>query len=85
MRLTEQASVDNPVFNQQISSIQSLLHLNTHSAHALFDFTVNSQSAMMGLDDIAYISAIIFMLIVPLIWITHPAKGGGADAGAGAH
>jgi DHA2 family multidrug resistance protein len=84
-RLTEQANADNPVFNQQIGSMKSLLHLNTHSAHALFEFAVNSQSAMMGLDDIAYISAIIFILIIPLIWITHPAKGGGADAAAGAH
>ena len=85
VRLTEQASVDNPVFNQQIGSTQSLLHLDTQSAHAMFDFTVNTQAAMMGLDDIFYISAVIFLLIIPLIWITRPGKGaGGADA-AGAH
>jgi DHA2 family multidrug resistance protein len=83
-RLTEQASLDNPIFDQQITSMQSLLHLNTDSAYALFETTVNTQAAMMGLDDIAYISAIIFILIVPLIWITRPAKRG-ADAAAGAH
>jgi DHA2 family multidrug resistance protein len=71
-------------FDQQITSMQSLLHLNTDSAYALFETTVNTQAAMMGLDDIAYISATIFILIVPLIWITRPAKRG-ADAAAGVH
>ena len=85
VRLTEQASIDNPLFNQQIASTQSLLQLNTQSSHALFDFTVNTQAAMMGLNDIFYVSAIIFLLIIPLIWITRPAKGGGGADAAGAH
>jgi DHA2 family multidrug resistance protein len=84
-RLTEQATIDNPLFNQQINSTQSLLHLNTQSSNALFDFTVNTQAAMMGLNDIFFISAIIFILIIPLIWITRPAKGGGGPGAAGAH
>ncbi|MET3228376.1 UNVERIFIED_ORG: DHA2 family multidrug resistance protein [Burkholderia sp. 1263] len=84
-RLTERATIDNPLFNQQINSTQSLLHLNPQSAHALFDFTVNTQAAMMGLNDIFYVSAIIFILIIPLIWITRPAKGGGGPDAAGAH
>jgi DHA2 family multidrug resistance protein len=58
--------------------------MNTQSAQALFDSTVNTQAAMMGLNDIFFVSAIIFILIIPLIWITRPAKGGGQDA-AGAH
>src|SRR5580698_9592872 len=84
-RLTEQATIDNPLFNQQIDSTQSLLHLNTQSSHALFDFTVNTQAAMMGLNDIFFISAVIFILIIPLIWITKPSKGGGGASAAGAH
>ncbi|PCE28712.1 EmrB/QacA family drug resistance transporter [Paraburkholderia acidicola] len=85
-RLTEQANANNPLFNHWIDSTQSLLHLNVQSARALFDSTVNNQSAMLGLDDVFYISAVIFIVIIPLIWITRPAKGGGgADAAAGAH
>jgi DHA2 family multidrug resistance protein len=84
-RLTEQATATNPIFNQQMDSTQSLLHLNTQSAHALFDSTVNTQAAMMGLNDIFFISAVIFILIIPLIWITRPAKGGGGPDAAGAH
>jgi len=85
VRLTEQANVNNPVFTQQIDSSQALLNLNTQSAHALFDSTVNSQAAMMGLNDIFFISAIIYILIIPLIWITRPGKGGGGADAAGAH
>jgi DHA2 family multidrug resistance protein len=40
---------------------------------------------MMGLNDIFFISAIIFLLIIPLIWITRPVKGGGGADAAGAH
>nr|WP_329958890.1 DHA2 family efflux MFS transporter permease subunit [Paraburkholderia sp. MMS20-SJTR3] len=83
-RLTEQASVNNPAFAQQIDATQTLLHMDAPSARALFDFTVNTQAAMMGLNDIFFVSAVIFLLIIPLIWITRPVKGGGADA-AGAH
>ncbi|MDE1181621.1 DHA2 family efflux MFS transporter permease subunit [Paraburkholderia sp.] len=83
-RLTEQANVNNPVFNQSIEATKSLLHMNTSSAHALFDFQLNTQAAMLGLNDIFYVSAIIFVMIIPLIWITKPSKGGGGGA-AGAH
>jgi MFS transporter, DHA2 family, multidrug resistance protein len=85
VRLSEQANVDNPLFNQSIGASQSLLQLSPQSAHALFDLTVNSQAAIMGLDDFFYISTFIFILIIPLIWITRPVKGGGSDAAAGAH
>ncbi|CAE6714681.1 Fatty acid resistance protein FarB [Paraburkholderia nemoris] len=85
-RLTEQASPNNPLFNRWIDSTQSLLQLNAQSAHALFDSTVNTQAAMMGLNDIFYISAAIFIAISPLIWITRPSKSGGsADAAVAAH
>jgi DHA2 family multidrug resistance protein len=83
--LIESANVNNPLFNQQITSTESLLHLNTQSAYALFESTLNTQAAMLGLNDIFYVSSFIFILIIPLIWITRPAKGGASDAAAGAH
>jgi len=67
-----------------MATTQSLLHMDTQSAHALFDFQLSTQAAMMGLNDIFFVSAIIFILIIPLIWITKPSRGGGAGA-AGAH
>jgi DHA2 family multidrug resistance protein len=42
---------------------------------------------VMGLNDIFYICAIIYIAIIPLIWITKPSKAGGSvdAAAAGAH
>ncbi|HGL5385659.1 TPA: EmrB/QacA family drug resistance transporter, partial [Burkholderia cenocepacia] len=88
VRLTEQASVTNPVFTQQLDTTRSLLHLSPDSALAFFNASVDSQAAVMGLNDIFYVSAIIFIAIIPLIWITKPARSGGGDAdaaAAGAH
>lgn len=83
--LTEQASVNNPVFTEQISTMHSLLNLDTPSAHALFDTIVNAQAAILGLDDFFYLSTFIFICIIPLIWITRPMKGESSDAASGAH
>jgi DHA2 family multidrug resistance protein len=86
-QLTEQANVYNPTFNQSLEQSQSLLHIDPAQARALFDFNVNAQAAMLGLNDIFYASAIIFVLIIPLVWVTKRPKktAGGADAAAGAH
>ncbi len=84
-RLTEQANVNNPAFMQSLQASQGALNVNEAQARGLFDFTVNTQAAMMGLNDIFFASAVIFILIIPLIWITKRAKGGGGGAAAGAH
>ncbi|KLU26450.1 DSBA oxidoreductase [Caballeronia mineralivorans PML1(12)] len=84
--LTAQSNPTNPFFNQQLHAYHSLLGLNTGSSYALFDNLVQTQAAMMGLDDIFYASAIIMIVIIPLIWITKRGKAGAADAAAsGAH
>ena len=82
--LTAQSNPTNPIFNQQLNGYHSLLGLNTGSSYALFDNLVQTQAAMMGLDDIFYASAIIMIAIIPLIWITKRGKASSADAAASA-
>jgi MFS transporter, DHA2 family, multidrug resistance protein len=84
-RLTEQANLNNPAFMQSMQTTQATLHVNEAQARGLFDFSVNTQAAMMGLNDIFFASAVIFILIIPLIWITKRSRGGGGGAAAGAH
>ncbi len=85
-RLTEQASPTNPVFTQQMDTVHGALHLGGDSAYALFNTSVDSQAAVMGLNDIFYISAIIFIAIIPLIWITRPSRSAAdTSSAAGAH
>ncbi|MDB5870593.1 MAG: emrB [Ramlibacter sp.] len=48
---------------------------------------VDQQAFMLAANDIFYISAVLFLLLIPLVWLSHPqrvAPGGGAEA-AGAH
>jgi hypothetical protein len=66
-------------------STRDLLHRGTGSAHAFFDFTVNTHAAMMVLNDIFFNFAVGFVLIIPLVWITKPAMGGGSVEAAVAH
>jgi MFS transporter, DHA2 family, multidrug resistance protein len=84
--LTQQSSPNNPMFNTQLDTYHSLLSLGKPASYALFDQTVQTQAAMMGLNDVFYGAAIVMIIIIPLIWITKPGKSGGSsDAAAGAH
>jgi DHA2 family multidrug resistance protein len=85
-QLVEQASVHNPLFVDAIASVQSTLGGSPSQALAFFERSLTAQAAMLGLNDIFWLSAVIFIAIVPLIWLTQPAKGTGAGAaGAGGH
>jgi MFS transporter, DHA2 family, multidrug resistance protein len=85
VRLTEQASIDNPAFNQAIATLQSQFHLDVGAAYASFESMVANQAAVMGLDDFFYASTFIFILIIPLIWITRPTKSGDSTEASAAH
>ncbi|AET90721.1 drug resistance transporter, EmrB/QacA subfamily [Burkholderia sp. YI23] len=85
-QLVEQASVHNPVFVDAIGSVQGALGGSPSQALAFFERTLTTQAAMLGLNDIFWLSAVIFIAIVPLIWLTKPGIGAGAGAaGAGGH
>jgi len=46
---------------------------------------VDQQAYMLATNDIFYASAILFLLLIPLVWLARPQKGGaGGDAAAGA-
>jgi DHA2 family multidrug resistance protein len=85
-RLAEQTSVNNPAFAGAIAQLQTTLGASTSRATAFYGASLDAQATMLGLNDIFWISAVIFVVIVPLIWVTRPIKGGGAgSAGAVGH
>lgn len=83
-QLAEHASVFDPGFVETIASIKSALHVDADRALAFFERSLNGQATMLGLNDIFWLSSIIFVVIIPLIWITRPARGGGGAAAAAA-
>ncbi|AXF05804.1 DHA2 family efflux MFS transporter permease subunit [Paraburkholderia hospita] len=85
-RLTEQASVNNPTFVDAIANLQTTLDVSTTKAMAFFEASLNTQASMLGLNDIFWLSGVIFLVIIPLIWVTKPGRGSAAGAaGAGGH
>jgi hypothetical protein len=85
-QLAEQTSVNNPNFVGSMNALQSTLGGSASQALAFFENSLNTQAAMLGLNDIFWLSAVIFIAIIPLIWLTKPSKGGSAAAaGAGGH
>jgi DHA2 family multidrug resistance protein len=83
-RLTEQANMGNPVFAQSVQQMQQVTGLNQAQVHGLFDSMVTQQAAQLGVNDLFYISAAIFVVLIGLIWITRPERSHGGDAGAAA-
>lgn len=80
--LTEQANSYNSIFTDSIAQVQSTVQVGASNALAFIENGLNAQAAMLGLNDIFWISAIFFILIIPLIWITHPSKDAAAGAAA---
>jgi MFS transporter, DHA2 family, multidrug resistance protein len=85
-QLAEQTSVNNPTFVSGINGLQTTLGGSMDQARAFFEQSMNTQAAMLGLNDIFWLSGVIFIVIIPLIWLTKPSKSGAAAAaGAGGH
>jgi DHA2 family multidrug resistance protein len=85
-QLAEQTSLTNPAYVHALAGIQTTLHGSLFKAQAFFETQIGAQAAMLGLNDVFWLSAVIFIVIIPLIWITHPSKDGAkAAAGAGGH
>jgi MFS transporter, DHA2 family, multidrug resistance protein len=85
-QLAEQTGVNNPTYVSGINALQTTLGGSLDQARAFFEQSMNIQAAMLGLNDIFWLSGVIFIVIIPLIWLTKPSKGGAAAAaGAGGH
>lgn len=60
--------------------------LTPEQALAQLNRLVDQQAFMLAANDIFWLSAVLFLALIPLVWLTHPkAGGGGAEAAAGAH
>jgi len=82
-QLTERASALDPTFGQSMTQLGSF-GLDTSQRYGLFDRLVTQQAAQLGVNDLFYISAVIFIALIGLIWITRPERSGGGDSSAAA-
>ena len=62
--------------------------LTPDQALAQVNRLVDQQAFMLAANDIFLLSAALFLVLIPLVWLSRPqrsAAGGGAEAAAGAH
>jgi MFS transporter, DHA2 family, multidrug resistance protein len=85
-QLAEQTGATNPGYLHALAGIETTLHAGVFKAQTFFEAQLGAQAAMLGLNDIFWLSALIFVVIIPLIWVTKPKRGASAGAaGAGGH
>lgn len=61
--------------------------MSHEQALAQINRLVDQQAFMLASSELFYVSALLFLAMIPLVWLTHPkrAGAGSADAAAGAH
>ena len=62
--------------------------LSEQAALASINRMIDQQAFMLAANDVFYGSAVIFLFLIPLVWLSHPPKNGGRSgtgAAAGAH
>jgi DHA2 family multidrug resistance protein len=83
--LAESMGAGSPVVQMTLNGL-SASGLTREQALAQMNRLVDQQAFMLAANDIFYLSAALFLVLIPLVWLTHPQHGaGGAGAAAGAH
>ena len=60
--------------------------LSADQSYAMLNRLVDTQAFMLSADDIFYVSGVLFLILIGLVWLAHPVRGaGGAAAASGAH
>ncbi|MET3917274.1 DHA2 family multidrug resistance protein [Variovorax sp. OAS795] len=84
-QLAESVNLGNNAAASAMSGLASS-GLSTEQVLGQVNRIVDQQSFMLATNDIFYASALLFLLLIPLVWLARPQKGGaGGDAAAGAH
>ena len=85
-QLTEFVSQGNFAATQVLAGLGSA-GLSPEQALAQVNRLVDQQAYTLAVNDVFYVSALIFLLLIPVVWLSRPrrAGAGSADAAAGAH
>ncbi len=84
-QLSEAINRGNSAATSAISGLSNS-GLSTEQVLAQINRLIDQQSFMLAANDVFYASAVLFIFLIPLVWLAKPVKGGAsADAAAGAH
>jgi DHA2 family multidrug resistance protein len=86
-QLAEAVNQASPAAMAVVSKLQSQ-GLGLDQAYAVINRMIDQQAAMLGANDLFRVSAILYILLIPVIWLARPVRApaaAGAAAGGGAH
>jgi DHA2 family multidrug resistance protein len=84
-QLAEHVARNNPAVTDALSNLGSA-GLNTEQSLGMLNQLVNQQAFTMAAVDLFNASAVLLVLLIPLVWLSRPAKSGaGSGAAGGAH
>ena len=85
-QLSEFVNLGSPATNSALTGLADA-GLAPEQALATVNRLVDQQAYMLAANDVFYASALIFLLLIPLVYLTRPQAAGasGADAAAAAH
>ena len=85
-QLSEFVNLGSPATNSALTGLAGA-GLTPEQALATVNRLVDQQAYMLAANDVFYASALIFLLLIPLVYLTRPQAAGasGADAAAAAH
>jgi DHA2 family multidrug resistance protein len=85
-QLTEMINRGSTASNSALAGLNAS-GLSTEQALSQINRMIDQQAATLAANDVFYASAVIFVLLIPLVWLSRPAKGGAgaSEAAAGAH
>ncbi len=87
VQLTEALHSGNNAFNNTLQGLQAN-GFSHEQALAQVEKLLSQQAFMLAANDIFYASGILFLMLIPLVWLASPPKTnslGTSDAAAGAH
>jgi DHA2 family multidrug resistance protein len=85
-QLVDHLTAGSAVTNNALHALQAD-GFGSQQSQGLLNRIVDQQAFMRSADDIFYASAVLFLVLVAVIWLARPAKSaaGSAEAAAGAH
>ncbi len=83
-QLAEHTGPDNPLFSQTVHALTAQ-GMSEPGAWAVLERTLGIQASTLAAADIFWLSALLFLGLIGLIWFTHPLRSSLPADAAGAH
>ena len=80
-QLVEQVNPYNPAYHEQLNHLMQM-GMSQAQAVGVIERSITQQAAMLGANDIFWISGMLFFVLIGFVWLTRPARSGGGSADA---